>query len=224
MLAELERWWTECEKNPQTPSSGKMSNEAWDGLNNYHDSFSHPIMLEIEQKFADADFAAIEKRLSEWNARRGEEHTEADHYFNAPDRDFARTDEAFRLRRVGSANFLTYKGPKQPGAVKVRTELEVPLRDGEEAAEQFMQLLAHLGYRVVAVVRKQRRTYHLERGGFALTVCLDEVEQLGRFAEVEIVAPDEQVDAARSVLADTAAALGLTNLERRSYLNLLLSL
>jgi adenylate cyclase, class 2 len=180
-------------------------------------------MLEIEQKFTNADFAAIEKRLREWNARLGEEHTEADHYFNAPDRDFARTDEAFRLRRVGSANFLTYKGPKHPGAVKVRAELEIPLRDGEEAAKQFMQLLAHLGYRAVAVVRKRRRTYHLERGGFALTVCLDEVEELGRFAEVEIVAPEEQVDAARSVIADTAAALGLTNLERRSYLNLLLA-
>jgi adenylate cyclase class 2 len=180
-------------------------------------------MLEIEQKFANADFAAIEKRLAQWQARRGEEHTETDHYFNAPDRDFARTDEAFRLRRIGPANFLTYKGPKQAGAVKVRTELEVPLRDGEATAEQFLRLFAYLGYRVVAVVRKKRRMYHLERDGFALVVCLDEVEQLGRFAEVEIVAPNEQLEAARSVLADTAAALGLTNLERRSYLNLLLA-
>ncbi|HZV04859.1 MAG TPA: class IV adenylate cyclase [Gemmataceae bacterium] len=180
-------------------------------------------MLEIEQKFANANFAAIEKRLAEWNARRGEEHTEADHYFNAPDRDFARTDEAFRLRRVGSANFLTYKGPKHPGDVKIRTELEIPLRDGDEAAEQFMQLLAHLGYRAVAVVRKHRRMYHLERGGFALAVCLDEVEKLGRFAEVEILTADEQVEAARSILAEIASELGLTNLERRSYLSLLLA-
>lgn len=180
-------------------------------------------MLEIEQKFANADFAAIEMRLTEWKAHRGEELTEADHYFNAPDRDFARTDEAFRLRRIGSANFLTYKGPKHPGAVKVRTELEIPLCEGDEAAEQFMRLLSHLGYRAVAVVRKQRRTFHLERGDFSLTICLDEVEKLGRFAEVEIIATEEQVEAARSVLADTAAELGLTNLERRSYLNLLLA-
>jgi adenylate cyclase class 2 len=180
-------------------------------------------MLEIEQKFARADFTAIERRLAEWGARPGEEHDEADHYFNAPDRDFARTDEAFRLRRVGPANFLTYKGPKHPGAVKIRTELEIPLRDGDEAAGQFTQMLGHLGYRPVAVVRKHRRTYHLERGGFALQVCLDEVERLGRFAEVEIVAPEERMAEARAVLADTAAALGLTDLERRSYLNLLLT-
>lgn len=180
-------------------------------------------MLEIEQKFAVADFAAIEKCLSEWQARRGAEHTEIDHYFNAPDRDFACTDEAFRLRRIGDANLLTYKGPKHAGAVKVRTELEIPLRDGDEAAAQIQQMLVHLGYRPVAVVRKHRRQYHLDRGDFAPTVCLDEVERLGRFVEVEIVADDERKDAARTVLADTAAALGLTNLERRSYLNLLLT-
>ncbi len=156
-------------------------------------------------------------------ARPGEEHTEADHYFNAPDRDFAHTDEAFRLRRIGEANFLTYKGPKRAGDVKIRTELEIPLRDGDEAAEQFTQLLTHLGYRPVAVVRKHRRMRHLERDGFALTVCLDEVEELGRFAEVEILAPEEQVDKAETVLTDTAAALGLTDLEPRSYLHLLLA-
>jgi adenylate cyclase class 2 len=180
-------------------------------------------MLEIEQKFARADFAAVERRLAEWGAGPAEEHNEADHYFNAPDRDFARTDEAFRLRRVGRANFLTYKGPKRDPNVKIRTELEVPLPDGDDAAAQFTQLLTHLGYRPVAVVRKRRRSYRLTRGGLALNVCLDEVDELGRFAEVEIVAPEEQVDAARAALAETVAGLGLRDLERRSYLGLLLA-
>ena len=86
-------------------------------------------MLEIEQKFAGADFAALEARLAEWGARRGEDHSEADHYFNAPDRDFAVTGEAFRMRRIGSANLLTYKGPRQAGPVKIRPELEIALRE-----------------------------------------------------------------------------------------------
>jgi adenylate cyclase class 2 len=179
-------------------------------------------MLEIEQKFARADFAAIERRLAEWGATLGAEHVEADHYFNAPDRDFAKTDEAFRLRRVGDANFLTYKGPKQPAAVKIRTELELPLPDGDDAAAQFTQLLRHLGYRPTAVVKKRRRMYHFERGGFQLTVCLDEVETLGRFAEVEILAPEEQTDAARQVIQEVAGQLGLSDVERRSYLAMVL--
>jgi adenylate cyclase class 2 len=179
-------------------------------------------MLEIEQKFANADFSAIERRLAGWGAAALEEHVEADHYFNAPDRDFAKTDEAFRLRRIGQQNFLTYKGPKQTAAVKIRTELEVSLPDGAEAAAQFTQLLLYLGYRSVAVVTKRRRMAHLERGGFQLAVCLDEVEGLGHFAEVEILAPDELTEPARQVLQEIAAQLGLTEVERRSYLAMIL--
>src|SRR5947199_10151665 len=116
-------------------------------------------MLEIEQKYARADFARLEQQLQSLGAGPPVVHDEADHYFNAPDRDFARTGEAFRLRRVGAANFLTYKGPRRPTAVKVRTEVEVPLADGAEAAEGCARLLGHLGYRPVAVVRKRRRNY-----------------------------------------------------------------
>src|SRR5262249_52243957 len=142
---------------------------------------------------------------------------------NAPDRDFAKTNEAFRLRRVGPANFLTYKGPKRAGPVKIRTELEVGLRDGDSCAEEITRLLVHLGYRPVALVQKKRSHYHLQRNGFDITVCLDQVEELGRFAEVEILAPEAQEDEARDVLEETARSLQLSELEPRSYLGLLLS-
>jgi adenylate cyclase, class 2 len=180
-------------------------------------------MLEIEQKYARADFALLEQRLLNWGVVVAEEHEEADHYFNAPDRDFARTDEAFRLRRVGSANYLTYKGPKQRADVKVRTELEIPLLPGDEAAANMTKLLTHLGYRFVAVVKKHRRTAPLERGGFSFTICLDEVEGLGRFAEVEVLAPEDRRADAEHALAELAKVLGLSDVERRSYLGLVLS-
>jgi pantoate--beta-alanine ligase len=179
-------------------------------------------MLEIEQKFACPDFAALENVLASWGATPLGEVVEADHYFNAPDRDFARTDEAFRLRRLGQRNFLTYKGPKEPALVKKRREIELELPSGDRAAAEFTDLLVALGYRPVAVVRKLRRSYGLERAGMEQTICLDEVDELGRFAEVEVLAPDELAGAAESALTDTAAALGLRNVERRSYLGMLL--
>src|SRR5262245_59361130 len=108
-------------------------------------------------KFPVADFAALETRLAAWGARADAPRQDADHYFNAPDRDFARTDEALRLRRTGDANFVTYKGPKRDAQTKTRTEIEVPLAGGDEAAGQFARLLTSLGYRPVAVVRKRRR-------------------------------------------------------------------
>ena len=132
-------------------------------------------MLEVEMKFAVTEFTSVQERLDAWQALADEAIDEADHYFNAPDRDFAVTDEAFRMRRIGDGNRLTYKGPKSPGPVKTRTEIEVPIASGPAAAEDMSRLLVSLGYRPVAVVRKRRRIYRLERQGFALEVCLDEV-------------------------------------------------
>ncbi|HMC65587.1 MAG TPA: class IV adenylate cyclase [Gemmataceae bacterium] len=179
-------------------------------------------MLEVEMKFPVVDFAPLEGKLREWGAHAVGMRQEADHYFNAPDRDFARTDEALRLRRIGPANYVTYKGPKRDLQTKTRTEIEVPLADGDGAAEDFQRLLTHLGYRPVAVVRKSRRRFHLQRDGFPLEVSLDEVEQVGRFVELEIIAEERDLQPARSVLLRTAAELGLSSSERRSYLELLL--
>ena len=180
-------------------------------------------MLEIEQKFSGADFADLDKRLAALGARPGDPQEEADQYLNGPDRDFAATGEAFRLRRVATHGVLTYKGPKLPDAVKVRTELEVPLAPGDAAADGCLTLLRHLGYRPVAVVRKRRRPYYLTRAGFDLTVCLDEVAGVGRYAEVEVLAPDDQVAAASAAVTGLAVELGLSRVEKRSYLGLFLA-
>jgi adenylate cyclase, class 2 len=180
-------------------------------------------MLEIEQKFAEANFADLERRLAALGVTEYVVRQEEDHYHNAPDRDFKTTGEAFRLRRVGQANFLTYKGPRRDPAVKIRPELEIALRDGDDAANEMLQLLRYLGYRPVAVVRKRRRIAHLKRKGYDLDICLDEIDELGRFAEVEILAPEEGLEAARAVLLETAAELGLSRVEQRSYLTMLLA-
>jgi pantoate--beta-alanine ligase len=180
-------------------------------------------MLEIEQKYSGVDFDDLRRRLDALGAGPPEAHDEADHYFNAPDRDFARTGEAFRMRRVGRANFFTFKGPKQPGAVKIRAELEIPLPDGDESARQHTELLRLLGYRPVAVVTKRRESRSLTRDGLDVHVCLDDVAGLGRFAEVEVVAPEEKAAHATDVLTRLAGELGLRDVEPRSYLNLLLT-
>src|SRR5262245_43183681 len=123
-------------------------------------------MLEIEMKFPVSDFAEIRRKLQSWGARGDDPIEETDHYFNAPDRDFARTDEAVRLRRIGDQNNVTYKGPKQAGPTKTRLEIEVPLAPGAEAADKFCRFMTSLRYRPVAVVRKMRSEFHFERDGF----------------------------------------------------------
>lgn len=184
--------------------------------------FPEPIMLEVEMKFPLVDAPAFDQGLRFLGAKRSSSRVDQDQYFNAPDRDFAQTDEALRIRTIGHANYVTYKGPKRDALTKTRTEVEVPIASGEDTAREFAQLLTHLGYRRSAIVRKSRLTFDVERDGFAVEITLDDVDEVGRFVEIEIQASEEQLDKARTAVMAVAEDLGLHNSERRSYLELLL--
>lgn len=179
-------------------------------------------MLEVEVKYRLTDPSTIEGRLREWGAVAIADHKEADHYLNAPDRDFARTDEALRLRRIGEQNFLTYKGPRKDATSKTRTEIEVPCPPGDAVANAYLRLFQHLGYRPTAVVRKHRRIFEFVSGGFTMHACLDDVEQVGSFIELEIVVEDALYEKAHVAVLHAASALNLGKPEHQSYLEQLL--
>ncbi|WP_460165866.1 class IV adenylate cyclase [Thermostilla marina] len=191
------------------------------------------MQLEVEQKFYVDDWPALEAAVtavvSETTGRASaaiapdEVREEEDLYFAHPARDFRRTDETLRLRRIGERNRITYKGPKIDAETKTRHELELPLADGAESASQWRELLERLGFRPVASVKKRRAKFRFETAGFPVEISLDEVAEVGRFAEIEIVTDDTRFDEAKRVLADLAARLGLSRQERRSYLSMLLA-
>jgi adenylate cyclase class 2 len=179
--------------------------------------------IEVEQKFAVDDMAGIEERLRKLGVKETRTVAQVDQYFNHPSRDFAETDEALRVRRIGEANFVTYKGPKLDAATKTRRELELPLSPGASAATDFGQLLVALGFRPVSEVHKKRRIQTVIWEGQEVEVALDEVAELGSFIELEVSADEEQVEAAKSSIKSLASELGLKRNERRSYLELLLA-
>lgn len=180
-------------------------------------------MLEIEAKYRVDDWQRIEARLAEVGARLLEEREERDLYFNAPHRDFARSDEAVRIRQVGESNWLTYKGPRTDAHTKTRREIEVPLAAGSAAFEAARNWLEVLGFRPVRQVHKKRRVYELERNSRRIHVSLDDVPGLGEFVELEILATEGDFPAAKAELLQLAAELQLTRQERRSYLEMVLS-
>lgn len=179
--------------------------------------------FEVEQKFPLADVAAVLRRLDELAAKAVGTARQVDQYFNHPARDFAQTDEALRLRSVGEKNFITYKGPKLDAVTKTRQEIELPLGDGQQSLAQFAELLAALGFRSVATVKKTRRLFHIAWQEKIVEGALDDVDGVGHFLELELSATDAEVEAAKSCIASLASRLGLGATERRSYLELLLS-
>jgi adenylate cyclase class 2 len=178
---------------------------------------------EVEVKFRVEDPEALAGRLRDHGAVEGAEEIQSDLYLAHPARDFARTGEAFRLRRDGERNYLTYKGPRQPGPTKTREEIEVPIAPGEDGRAAMSALLDRLGFRPVKEIRKHRRTFQRTVSERPMTVVLDRVEGLGDFAEVEALSRgDEDLPAAQQAVLDLARDLGLTVIEPRSYLRMAL--
>lgn len=179
--------------------------------------------LEVEIKFPLSAPEALERRLAALGAAWGDPQVQVDLYLAHPSRDFARTDEALRLRRVGSSNMLTYKGPKLDAQTKTRVELELDMPAEEAGFQHALVLFQSLGFRPVREVKKLRRYATVNWRDREISVTHDAVSGLGDYVELEIVAEGDGEQARQSLL-DLARELGfpLAASERRSYLELLL--
>lgn len=173
-------------------------------------------MIEVEIK-ARARVEPLEAELKRRGAVFEKAVRQADIYYNAPHRDFAATDEALRLRRQGGRAFLTYKGRKLDAMSKTRKEVEVEVSD----FDKMQDILLSLGFRRTLDVVKERLIYNY-RGA---VVCLDRIEGLGDFIELELQADTpEDISAERDSLIALLRVLGVEGeLIRESYLEMLLA-
>jgi adenylate cyclase class 2 len=190
-------------------------------------------VYEVEQKFRVADPAPIEAKLVSLAARFRDPIEQVDRYFAHPCRDFVKTDEALRLRRVGDSVAVTWKGPRIDSAAKTRRELELGLaevpplpggpRGGQATLDRWSELLTALGFRPVRDVVKRRRPARVLWHGTEVEVDLDTVAGLGDFVELELQAAQGEVPLATACIESLARELGCGEQERRSYLELLIA-
>ncbi len=179
--------------------------------------------FEVEQKHHVDDLNALVTKLVDRGTELGPAVVQVDEYFAHPARDFTRTDEALRIRTLSGASFITYKGPKLDSETKTRRELELPLCPGDVGGRRFAELLAALGFTPVAIVRKQRRTFHLDHEGRQVEGALDEVDSVGVYVELEVTTGEADLPLAQRIVSSLANELELGASERRSYLELLLA-
>lgn len=189
--------------------------------------------LEVELKFRVDDTKLLKAKLVEFGSKQLPTNRQVDTYFAHPARNFAETDEALRLRTVEEATdqgrtnqqvHVTYKGPRIGNGAKTRREIELPLPQSDSSHADWSELLGALGFSVVREVAKTRTSYHLECDGRAMEVVIDEVLDLGTFAEVETISESGDLAAAEKTVLQIASTLGLSDPEPRSYLEMLLEL
>ncbi|MDB5332340.1 MAG: adenylate cyclase [Phycisphaerales bacterium] len=143
--------------------------------------------VEIEAKMAVADLDVVRARLAECGAQPLGKFMEVNTFYDTDDRTLLAGDRGLRLRLNRNLqtneedHILTYKGPRQPGALKSREEVEL----GVEGSAEAMKLLESLDYHKMLAFEKRRESWMLD----GCRVELDELPHLGTYVEVE--GPDE---------------------------------
>lgn len=113
---------------------------------------------------------------------------EDDLYYNSEYHDVKKRDEALRIRKSTDLNTgkvqaqINFKGKKVDQVSMSRKEYETGIDD----PERMDGILKAIGFTPVAGVHKVRQ--YLRRGN--MTACLDRVEHLGSFLELEVLAED----------------------------------
>lgn len=167
-------------------------------------------MLEVEIKSRCDDLNKIKQTIVDMGGTFISTELEDDCYFNHPCRDFGKTDEALRIRKVNGAIYRTYKGPKLGGKTKTRFEKEVEIHD----ADAMQEILHNLGFVLYGQVQKKRDVYVLNE----VTICCDDVKGLGTFVELEMIS-NNQLEAEKRLFA-LAETLGLSDFTTASYLEM----
>ena len=179
-------------------------------------------IIEVELKFRINSSSALRAALVSLGANPERLSVQSDTYFDDPLRGFSDLDFALRIRESGESYWLTFKGPNLDATSKMRKELELPLAD-RPSVETLKQIFTALGFREIANVSKTREHMTLSWSGTPISICLDQVEEVGEFVELEIVAADSaEAAVAKSLLHSLAAELKLAGAIRTSYLQLLL--
>jgi len=172
-------------------------------------------MLEIEVKAKVKSGRKLEEALHKIGAKFDKEVEEEDIYFSHPSRDFGKTDEALRLRKMTKPKkefFLTYKGKKIDKITKTREELTINIRNADY--EKTKEILLKLGFKEVMEIKKRRKLYKFKD----FLISIDFVKNLGTFAEIE--KKGKKYDAEE--MLGFMKKLGLGKSITKSYLELLM--
>jgi adenylate cyclase class 2 len=139
--------------------------------------------VETEAKLKVDSHDPVRQRLQELGAEAVGAHLETNIFFDTPRGELRDAGKGLRLRLArdlvtGAVKaIVTFKGPRRPGAVKSREEIETQVTD----PDSMIAILRALGFEQALSFEKKRESWRLD----GCQVELDEVPYLGTFVEIE---------------------------------------
>lgn len=204
------------------------------------------IEVEIKLQLTKQSAAQIEEKLVQMGFSYEDTIIQEDRYYDNEDSFIRQSGQALRLRSIKnekreSETVITFKGKKLDQISMTRQELETSVGNPEVLDGILQALLFHV---IPPVVRKTRKEFtrktsnlHLSQGNqkyiettdkgeipeVEMHACIDHVDGLGDFLELEIMAEEEKRESALGVIENLLHTLGyrLEDTSTNSYLSML---
>lgn len=115
-------------------------------------------------------------------------------------------ENVIRLRKEDDKNILTLKKKMKDNKASIEIESLV------EDEDAISRMLEEMGYKELVFIKKKRKRYSLGR----MSICVDDVENLGDFIEVEIMT-EENDSKKDEALAEIEAFLEKLEISKNDY-------
>ena len=164
------------------------------------------IEIEIKIPVTEQEFQNA-KKILEATSKFSKKSEQEDEYFTPAHKNFLEPKHPFEwlsIRKRGSGFLLTYKHfhPENSEFMNYCDEIETEIKDGENLKKIFNSL----NFKSLIIVKKQREMYKYKD---EFEICLDTVDNLGSFIEIEAIKDFGSVDLTRLAITEFAKQLGL---------------
>jgi len=132
------------------------------------------------------------------------------------------TDRVFRIREENGEKILSYKDKSFNNKTEINKEHEIDISNVD-----LLKLKEFFNYmEIYPFIEKTKKTslYNMYYEGFKLNIECNEIENLGRFIEVEIITEDKNIENAVKAIDNFFEEIGIKEeeIEKRYYIDLLM--
>ena len=146
--------------------------------------------IELEKSYYVDDEKILLENINKNGFEKVEDSVEEDTYFSDKEETFIKDRVCLRTRLTNESNLeLTFKAASSE-ITELFGKREVNLSLNKEDYEDTIFMLVALGFKKYVSFKKHRITYSKVIRGLEHNIMLDEIEGIGKFVELEIIADD----------------------------------